>query len=459
MRFLLQLALFSSSLLVVGCFNSSSTNSMTAPTPGAVSPTSSPAEVKSTSTESQETERAGGFDSGGGDFIPAGLEDALAVINESISSFPDAIIDFRVYRKFISTKASEKTDLFFNHYMDPDYEVTKEEMSLLTKRAVRDVAATDKKILEHPLVIEFLSSSTPEEAKDLSEKMTQTQVDDMAPSLHGISLNWALMSIGLLELRFDILSMKQTFLNELEIKEDGPCYDFAGNPKPASVTEFNLLATVCISASEIAKLPKASLRENVTALLAHEVSHLLGYDEPEAEELQDYMLEVYSKFGIDKMVELGTIYGTPEVFEYNFIDYGQALAKHIEENNKVNTNDPSYDHLISQAVFLNSILSNLKRDMEKLRNNLFGPESERSEEVNAIFDSIFANIDKMFWPTFYLRRELRNYSPEKLEEQVISIFKANLEVRKSLRRLGISDRQPDSELDDIHEINDFLNLK
>lgn len=72
----------------------------------------------------------------------------------------------------------------------------------------------------------------------------------------------------------------------LEVREDQPCYDRFGNEVDASI--FGAKPnTICLSASRIApKVSKANVESEVIALLGHEVSHFLGTNEAEAQELQ-----------------------------------------------------------------------------------------------------------------------------------------------------------------------------
>lgn len=89
---------------------------------------------------------------------------------------------------------------------------------------------------------------------------------------------------------------------------DGPCY-YNNIPKPAALIGSNFgkgfplslveleegsddfFAKICYSASELAKVPRANLQQNIIALSIHELSHVFGYDESVAHALQDYLLE------------------------------------------------------------------------------------------------------------------------------------------------------------------------
>jgi hypothetical protein len=79
-------------------------------------------------------------------------------------------------------------------------------------------------------------------------------------------------------------------LNELQldIREDGPCYDRHEVEQDGSATKPNI---VCLSPFLLApRLNSNTLRNQTLSLLLHEVSHLVNFSEAEAYELQVRML-------------------------------------------------------------------------------------------------------------------------------------------------------------------------
>jgi hypothetical protein len=108
----------------------------------------------------------------------------------------------------------------------------------------------------------------------------------------------------------DTYTVLDHVLNYLEIQAvDGPCHDRYNQVRAASVKEFyfgrgfpksltdiaegyddGFKGTICISITEFQKIPKDNLRQNMIALLAHEVSHIFGYDEVAAVKLQKYLM-------------------------------------------------------------------------------------------------------------------------------------------------------------------------
>lgn len=66
-----------------------------------------------------------------------------------------------------------------------------------------------------------------------------------------------------------------------------PCYDEAGRETDASI-HSSFENTICVSSARIAArgLPRVLKAAYLTALLAHEYSHLIGFDETEAEMIQ-----------------------------------------------------------------------------------------------------------------------------------------------------------------------------
>lgn len=91
------------------------------------------------------------------------------------------------------------------------------------------------------------------------------------------------------------------------IEEDKSCLDLAGNKKLGSVTELTPNGRICISFHELKKTAPHELRSRIAGLIAHEHSHLNGYNEPQAHRIQDTVLrfvdiifpkqkEVYTQF-------------------------------------------------------------------------------------------------------------------------------------------------------------------
>lgn len=80
-------------------------------------------------------------------------------------------------------------------------------------------------------------------------------------------------------------------LETLQVLEE--CLSHQGKSKSASVTDFNINGEICISGTHLSQLPPESLRKQVHALLFHEISHLLGYNEDHANHIQSIILAHY----------------------------------------------------------------------------------------------------------------------------------------------------------------------
>ena len=75
----------------------------------------------------------------------------------------------------------------------------------------------------------------------------------------------------------------------LDIKTDDSCYDFDGTPTDASINSKP--GTICLSAFTIGqKVSMVTDYPQLLALLAHEYSHLMGYDEDQAVSFQKDIL-------------------------------------------------------------------------------------------------------------------------------------------------------------------------
>lgn len=70
------------------------------------------------------------------------------------------------------------------------------------------------------------------------------------------------------------------------IRNEGPCPAADKANAAASVSAYKIGADLCFSVSELRKTPAAALKMQVAALLAHELAHLLGYEESVAEQVQ-----------------------------------------------------------------------------------------------------------------------------------------------------------------------------
>lgn len=77
----------------------------------------------------------------------------------------------------------------------------------------------------------------------------------------------------------------------IHFQERGPCVGRWHAEAAASVTKLNMSGEVCVSISKLEVMPTASLRFDVLALLIHEMAHLNGYDEVQAQKIQLYFLK------------------------------------------------------------------------------------------------------------------------------------------------------------------------
>jgi hypothetical protein len=123
-----------------------------------------------------------------------------------------------------------------------------------------------------------------------------------------------------------------TYVSQLVKPEiqDEPCIDKDGNARAATVVSVSLgkswpqdwrelagtmykvptdrySVRICYSINELKKVPKANLYDNVIALSIHELSHVFGYDEKTAVQVQDVLQEKNSRLvdqGIDMVDNL-----------------------------------------------------------------------------------------------------------------------------------------------------------
>jgi hypothetical protein len=81
--------------------------------------------------------------------------------------------------------------------------------------------------------------------------------------------------------------------SKVEIRTDDFCYDKTGAKTDGSVSDFTVDAKICLSAYSISRLPKSSVHKQTLALLTHEVSHLVGFNEEDAHKVQEAVLDHY----------------------------------------------------------------------------------------------------------------------------------------------------------------------
>lgn len=83
-------------------------------------------------------------------------------------------------------------------------------------------------------------------------------------------------------------------LSAVELKEDGPCPASDKSNAAASVSEFRIGARLCFSIPVLVKTTPTALKAQISALLVHEMAHLLGYDEQIAQGVQEAVLVNYA---------------------------------------------------------------------------------------------------------------------------------------------------------------------
>ncbi|MGE4132138.1 MAG: hypothetical protein AB7F86_10910 [Bdellovibrionales bacterium] len=86
------------------------------------------------------------------------------------------------------------------------------------------------------------------------------------------------------------LDLKYLEEKKLQLKTDGLCQGPHDHKYLASVSKLAREAEVCVSVYGLMRLPTGSLQVDVVALLAHEIAHLNGFGEKEAQATQKFFL-------------------------------------------------------------------------------------------------------------------------------------------------------------------------
>lgn len=81
----------------------------------------------------------------------------------------------------------------------------------------------------------------------------------------------------------------------LELKEDGPCPASDKKHAAGSVSAFQVGAKLCLSVYELSRTVPGGLRAQVASVLAHEMAHLMGFDEETAFQVQKGVVENFSR--------------------------------------------------------------------------------------------------------------------------------------------------------------------
>ena len=87
----------------------------------------------------------------------------------------------------------------------------------------------------------------------------------------------------------DVLGVSAATPVDVELEE--PCFDFAENPVDGSIRSDEKFPSICLSALTISRrVERADIPAQSAALLAHEVSELVGFGEEQAVRLQSRVL-------------------------------------------------------------------------------------------------------------------------------------------------------------------------
>ena len=71
----------------------------------------------------------------------------------------------------------------------------------------------------------------------------------------------------------------------------GDCQSSFSKHNDASVKSLEFFSEICLSEERLRKIPKDSLEDELTALLAHEYMHTFGYLEKESDLIQQFIIQ------------------------------------------------------------------------------------------------------------------------------------------------------------------------
>lgn len=203
--------------------------------------------------------RGGGADVGGADLRTSTIEQIRAAFEEVIVKFRAFEIDriktkddiYKIIRDLLERHDDDKDALYF---------------------FINGTMKSNEEIIQ-----------TQEQRWKLKKKLDALSEDH--PDYNKVSLEYDKLVEKVRKLRFDYFS-NDRFI----IEEDKSCLDLEGNKKLGSVTELTPNGRICISFHELKKTAPHELRSRIAGLIAHEHSHLNGYNEPQAHRIQDTVL-------------------------------------------------------------------------------------------------------------------------------------------------------------------------
>lgn len=110
----------------------------------------------------------------------------------------------------------------------------------------------------------------------------------------------------------------KSIIQKIELKET--CKDLHDNEKTGSVSAFSMDATICLSKQKLSKNLPEVLKKQTHALIFHEISHLMGLDENNAQATQDIIIKYY-----DKLTKSGSTYHMQKQFLTSSIKARKAI--------------------------------------------------------------------------------------------------------------------------------------
>ncbi len=83
---------------------------------------------------------------------------------------------------------------------------------------------------------------------------------------------------------------------QISLKKDEACKDLHENPKTGAVQSFDGdILDICLSMKQFESVAEDSLKQQIYALVVHELSHLAGFYEEDAQKIQRMVLDAYTK--------------------------------------------------------------------------------------------------------------------------------------------------------------------
>ncbi len=331
------------------------------------------------------------------------------------------------------------------------------EIPTSTEQQVRDAFAEAYKVVttgDQFFVVAHLGDSelerslTEEQKKTVTQAIVNLQSPNMSITLHypvmpeDDSLEWLdqwLMDVEALRAKYSSTNLADYMrMDQIVFVTDNFCVSPNNDHADASVDKFDVGAKVCFSIKNLMQLPPQDLQKNIAGLIAHELTHIFGYNEDTAIVVQEKSVDMYNSYVRKSTAEsipnhiLSVFFDTQmKIKEATWSLQGNTISSIFPEEKNIN--------LVSQARFLLGRASGELASLQDLLDPSFklfplfkGTETEKQslliiEEMKAVEiflkDSIRMSDSQLFSPEYIQDLEEQQNQLEEIKIKLVELIK------------------------------------